>query len=92
MKDIKTYLLENRESDPNWVVSTFPIGRMKAEIDAAYGSNVQIDVEEDVIIFNDEDNQIFFSIERVPKKIVCPEGMEEFLKDKFNFNDDDFLK
>lgn len=92
MKDIKKYLTEGREIDPNYVVSTFPIGKMKAEIDKSYGCNLEIDVQEDVVLFQDEDASIFFVIERVPKKILCPEGMKDFLKEKLGFSDDDFLE
>ena len=44
MKDIKEYLTEGRETDPNYVVSTFPVGKMKTEIDKSYGCNIEIDV------------------------------------------------
>jgi len=92
MKTIKEYLYEGRETDPNYVVSSFPVGKMKTEIDKAYGCNIEIDVQEDVVLFQDENASIFFVIERVPKKILCPEGMKDFLKEKFGFNDDDFLE
>ena len=91
IKDFESFVKLN-ESNDNWVLASFPIGKMKKEIDKEWGCNLQIDAQEDIICFDDEDAGISFTIERVPQKIMCPESIEEFLKKKFGFKDRDFIK
>lgn len=91
IKNFENFVKMN-ESYDNTVLSSFPIGKMKKEIDKAWGCNLQIDVQEDIIAFDDEDAGISFIIERGPQQIICPESIEEFLKKKFGLKDRDFIK
>lgn len=69
----------DRYKDPNYVVSGFSIGDIKNKIDKEYNCDLQVDVYDDVIMFTDEDANMNFSIERIPRKIICSDGIKQCL-------------
>lgn len=91
MKTLKEFINESRSISPNYVVASFPVGKMKRAIDKEWGCDLEIEEGEDLISFSDEEANIFFEIERIQQKIVCSEAIKDFLKEKLHFKDDDFV-
>lgn len=88
MKNIVEFILESKYTGAP-VIASFPINKIKNAIDKAYGCDLDVDIQEDIITFIDEDNYIDFSIERVQKIIVCSEEIKNVLQDAMSGLGDD---
>jgi hypothetical protein len=90
MKDLKEYILETY--DDNHIVGGYPIGKIQKCIEKEYKCKCNVDIEEDCVIFSsqDDDAPIFFTIERIPKTIVCPQGIKDCLMQCLGFDEDCF--
>jgi hypothetical protein len=90
MKDLREYILETY--DDSYIIGGYPIAKIQKCIEKEYTCKLNVDVEEDCVLFSSQDDNvpIFFSIEIPQRIIVCPEGIKDCLMQCLEFDEDCF--